>query len=116
MAEKDENKMIQKSIDRVSAMEKKYYEAGKSTKALEVALAKFRNQKSNLEDLFEWYFSRDWMNDYDLDEKGYFPKDMKRGVLCQDALYDLYQEMLSLEEELNKTAKMIEIDLQKGKQ
>ena len=30
-----------------------------------------------------------WLLDYERDERGEFPKDLKRGILSQDALYDL---------------------------
>ena len=30
-----------------------------------------------------------WLHDYELDENGALPKELKRGVLSQDALYDL---------------------------
>ena len=33
-----------------------------------------------------------WLKDYELDEKGLLPKDLKRGVLSQDGLYDLFCE------------------------
>ena len=37
-----------------------------------------------------------WLADYELDEQGTFPPDLKRGVLSQDALYDLLQETKTL--------------------
>ena len=30
-----------------------------------------------------------WLADYEADERGEFPKELKRGVLSQDALYNL---------------------------
>ena len=36
-----------------------------------------------------YYTSGEWLEDYTADERGEFPPDMKRGVLAQDALYDL---------------------------
>lgn len=42
--------------------------------------------------LIEYYESVDWINDYELDEKGLLPKDLKRGVLSQDAVYDYLQK------------------------
>ena len=34
-----------------------------------------------------------WLADYTLDESGAFPPELKRGVLSQDGLYDLLQDM-----------------------
>ena len=39
--------------------------------------------------LEEYYSSGEWREDYEADELGELPPDMKRGVLSQDALYDL---------------------------
>lgn len=36
-----------------------------------------------------YYTSGEWRDDYEADERGELPPDMKRGVLSQDALYDL---------------------------
>ena len=38
-----------------------------------------------------YYTSGEWREDYEADERGEFPPDMKRGVLSQDALYDLLE-------------------------
>ena len=35
--------------------------------------------------------SGQWLEDYEADEHGEFPPDMKRGVLAQDALYNLLE-------------------------
>ena len=39
-----------------------------------------------------YYTSGEWRDDYEADERGEIPPDMKRGVLSQDALYDLLEE------------------------
>lgn len=39
--------------------------------------------------LDEYYTSGQWREDYEADENGELPPDLKRGVLSQDALYDL---------------------------
>ena len=38
--------------------------------------------------------SGEWQNDYEADERGELPPDLKRGVLAQDALYDLLEEFM----------------------
>lgn len=38
------------------------------------------------------YESGEWREDYEADERGELPPNMKRGVLSQDALYDLLGE------------------------
>ena len=46
----------------------------------------------NLRLLDEYYTSGEWREDYEADERGELPPNMKRGVLSQDALYDLLGE------------------------
>ena len=38
-----------------------------------------------------YYTSGEWREDYEADERGEFPPDLKRGVLSQDALFDLLE-------------------------
>ena len=39
-----------------------------------------------------YYTSGQWREDYEADERSELPPDLKRGVLSQDALYDLLEE------------------------
>lgn len=41
-------------------------------------------------ELRDYYFGGRWQKDYELDEQGLLPKDLKRAVLSQDGLYDLF--------------------------
>ena len=49
------------------------------------------DQKLRLLD--DYYTSGQWRADYEADEQGLLPDDLKRGVLSQDALYDLLTEI-----------------------
>ena len=42
--------------------------------------------------LSDYYSSPAWKRDYAADEAGLFPKDLKRGVLSEDGIYDLLNE------------------------
>lgn len=42
--------------------------------------------------LSDYYDSGQWLDDYTLDEMGLLPKDLKKGVLSQDCLYNLLCE------------------------
>lgn len=42
--------------------------------------------------LENYYTSGQWLKDYEADEQGLLPEGLKRGVLSQDALYDLLSE------------------------
>ena len=39
-----------------------------------------------------YYTSGEWREDYEADERGELPPDLKRGVLSQDALYNLLED------------------------
>ena len=43
--------------------------------------------------LADYLDSGAWLRDYELDEAGAFPPDLKRGVLAQDTLYDLLRRV-----------------------
>ncbi|EOS62073.1 hypothetical protein C815_00200 [Firmicutes bacterium M10-2] len=43
--------------------------------------------------LFDWYFYGTWQQDHKKDEEGYFPSTLKRGVLSEDAIYDLFMRL-----------------------
>lgn len=40
-----------------------------------------------------YYTSGQWLEDYEADERGELPPDLKRGVLSQDTLYDLLERV-----------------------
>lgn len=46
-----------------------------------------------VEVLTEYMDSGQWLTDYEADERGELPSDLKRGVLSQDALYDMLGEI-----------------------
>ena len=48
-----------------------------------------------LQRLTHYYESGQWLQDYELDEKGLLPPSLKRGVLSQDAVYDLLEQISS---------------------
>ena len=40
-------------------------------------------------ELREYYKNGQWLQDYEADERGELPRDLKRGILSQDGLWDL---------------------------
>ena len=41
--------------------------------------------------LTEYYEGGQWLKDYEADEQGLIPSEVKRGILAQDTLYDFLQ-------------------------
>ena len=62
-------------------------------KSLEDNTVSSEENQSKLHLLDEYYISGEWQEDYEADEAGSLPSDMKRGVLSQDGLYDLLEEI-----------------------
>ena len=52
--------------------------------------------RPQIEELSAYYGSKDWFADYDADRAGLLPKDLKRGVLSEDAIYDLLAQYRNL--------------------
>ena len=42
--------------------------------------------------LIDYYESGQWLKDYEVDERGQLPRNLKRGVLSQDGLWELLQK------------------------
>ena len=55
-----------------------------------------------VKELEEYYGSELWKKDFADDEAGLIPNDLKRGVLSEDAIYDLLEEYRDATED-NKT-------------
>ena len=51
-----------------------------------------------LAQLKAYYEGGQWLRDYELDEQGLLPRELKRGVLAQDTLFDLLADFDSQKE------------------
>ena len=47
----------------------------------------------SLGELIRYYEGGQWLRDYELDEQGLLPPDLKRGVLSQDGIYNLLEQL-----------------------
>ena len=50
------------------------------------------NMQKMLYELTSYYESGQWLKDFEADERGELPKDLKRGVLSEDGVYNLLSE------------------------
>lgn len=55
-------------------------------------------QKQKLDLLLSYYESPLWRSDYEADERGELPQNLKRGILSQDGFYHFLTEILPSEE------------------
>ena len=78
-----------KQIDRIREMERCLDLTEEAVKKLTEALDVYEKNQKAIKKLFDYYGSTLWMKDYEDDEAGKLPKDLKRGVLSEDAVYDM---------------------------
>lgn len=88
--------MWNETVERDGKIYKRFYRADriqrveKYERLFDEAAASHDPEKLRLLDAY--YTSGDWRDDYEADERGELPPDLKRGVLSQDALYDLLED------------------------
>ncbi len=87
-------------IARIRKMERRLNRASTAVKRLEAALDKWEALQEDIAALEEYYGSDLWKQDFADDEAGLLPADLKRGVLSEDALWDLLTACKELKERL----------------
>ena len=76
------------AMDRVSRMEETMDRVAEAAGFSE----RYEGFDKDVETLEE-YLRGEWRSDFELDEAGAFPKDMKRGVLSEDGLYNVLSDI-----------------------
>lgn len=79
-------------VERITKMEKNLEISSEAISELSAALEKYAAAQKAWKELSDYYGSVRWMNDYEADEAGKLPADLKRGVLSEDTVYDLIIE------------------------
>jgi hypothetical protein len=77
---------------RVREMEERYDELAGALARLEEAVSALQTAEPGLEALRAYMDSGQWREDFEADERGEIPAEVKRGVLSEDGLFDLLQE------------------------
>lgn len=79
-------------LDRIRQMEDRFDEVTRVMAALDEAVCEYADFKSEIKALQDYMESGQWKEDYEADEAGKIPANVKRGVLSQDGLYELLEE------------------------
>ena len=82
-------------------MERRLDRALLAVKRLSTALDKWEAVQEDIATLDKYYGSDEWKQDFADDEAGLLPADLKRGVLSEDAIWNLLADC----KELNKKVK-----------
>ena len=79
-------------IERITYMEKLFDKSEEVVSRLEQALEDFAAIAPAIAELEAYYTSPQWRKDFEADEAGKLPKDLKRGVLSEDGVWNLLGE------------------------
>ena len=92
------------TVQRIAAMEAAFDRTQLAVRMLESALDTYETVKVDIDRLTEYLESGAWREDFEADESGLVPKDLKRGVLSEDGLYDLLADIVRVNEHLRELA------------
>lgn len=84
-------------IKRIQEMESILDKANAAVVGLPESVSLLQTMEDEIQKLIEYYESELWRQDFEADEAGVLPKDLKRGVLSEDGIYDFliqYREAL----------------------
>lgn len=85
-------------INRIQQMEQYMDEVAEALRNAPDKLKSSDELRKKIATLTDYMDSGQWLADYEADERGELPKELKRGVLSQDALYNLLCDIKQNEE------------------
>jgi len=85
-------------IERITKMESLYDKSEEVIRRLDQALEDFAALQPAIAELEAYYTSAQWRKDFEADEAGKLPKDLKRGVLSEDGIWNLLADYQRLKE------------------
>lgn len=87
-------------LRRIRKMERHLARAASALKRLSSALDKYEEAKADIAALASYYGSDEWKQDFAADEAGRLPKNLKRGVLSEDGIWNLLEAHRELQERM----------------
>ncbi len=87
-----------KRIDRITHMEGLLDKSTEVIGRLEQALEDFNALAPDIAELEAYYTSPLWRKDFEAGEAGKLPKDLKRGVLSEDGIWNVLEDYQRLKE------------------
>ena len=86
------------AISRINKMEEVFDELQLTFSKLNKDFLSNKKMKKKLNRLISYYENGKWLKDYQLDEQNKLPKNLKRGILSQDGIYNFLCEVGNREE------------------
>ena len=81
------------AISRINKMEEVFDELQLAFSKLNKDFLSNKKMKKKLNCLISYYENGKWLKDYQLDEQNKLPKNLKRGILSQDGIYNFLCEV-----------------------
>ena len=84
----EDAKASESQIARIYRMEEILDKSSKAVRDLQEALNRYIALEEEIRELELYYAGRQWQKDFADDEAGKFPRDLRRGVLSEDSVFD----------------------------
>ena len=79
-------------IERIKQMELRLDRASSALMDLSAALEKYNEAQDDISQLDAYYTSDEWKQDFAADEAGELPPSLRRGVLSEDAIWNVLSD------------------------
>ena len=89
--------------ERIKLMEGYLNQASQAVMRLSAALDDYEEAQIAIQTLSDYYSSETWKQDMDDDQQGRLPKDLKRGVLSEDGIWNLLEDCRELNKRMTRT-------------
>ena len=101
----DEKSISMEQIDRIRQMERHLDRASQIVMQLSAALDQYAAAQESLKALEAYYESDEWKQDFAADEAGLLPENLKRGVLSEDAVWNVLSDSRELKARMQELIK-----------
>ena len=91
-------------IERIKAMEEHLNKASQAVKALSDALDLYTESMESIEIIDDYLASDEWEQDFADSEAGNLPKDLKCGVLSEDGIWNMLDDVNEINMEMIRLA------------
>ncbi len=82
--------------ERIKHMEKHLDRAAEAVMELSVALEKYAEAQEAIQELKDYLGSEEWRADLEADEERRLPQGLKRGVLSEDGIWNMLEDVQQL--------------------
>lgn len=82
--------------ERIKRMEQQFNKSASALMQLSAALDQLQASQEAIKEISDYYGSETWKQDFADDESGRLPQDLQRGVLSEDAIWNLLEDYREL--------------------